>query len=359
MQIGGMIVFDIYDVINKAKSARATDVHLSVGNPPIIRVDGFLTKMQGFPSITANELRATVENLLGEHDILSGGKETDFSFGFQDVRIRANLYYERGNPALALRIITKKIRTLEELGLPGTIREFCERDTGLIIVTGPTGSGKSTTLAAMIDYINSKYAYHIITIEDPIEYVFEDKNSLIHQREVGRDTESFADGLKYALRQDPDIILVGEMRDLETISLALTAAETGHLVFGTLHTNSAATAPERIVDVFPAHQQKQVSLQLANTLVGVIYQRLIPKKTIGLMPIAEIMVANSAVKNLIREGKIHQIESIMQTAQKLGNVLFDDALLKAYFANEISKETVIGYARNPEEVAKKIGWTGV
>ena len=352
-------MLDIYDIINKAKGARATDVHISVGNPPIIRVDGFLTKMQGFQPVTASELREVVANILAEHDVMTEGREIDFSFGYQDVRVRANLYYERGNPALALRIITKKIRTLEELGLPGTLLEFCERDTGLIIVTGPTGSGKSTTLAAMIDYVNSKYAYHIITIEDPIEYVFEDKNSLIHQREVGRDTESFADGLKYALRQDPDIILVGEMRDLETISLALTAAETGHLVFGTLHTNSAATAPERIVDVFPAHQQKQVSLQLANTLIGVIYQRLVPRKTVGLMPIAEIMIANSAVKNLIREGKIHQIESIMQTAQKLGNVLFDDALLKAYFANEISKEIVIGYSRNPEEVAKKIGWTGI
>jgi len=350
---------DIYEIINKAKSARATDVHISVGNPPIIRVDGYLTKMQGYSPLSYGEVKEIVTRLLEEHDIMSRNKEVDFSFGFEDVRIRANLYYERGNPALALRIITKRIRTFEELGLPTTIRDFCDRDTGLIIITGPTGSGKSTTLAAMVDYINSKYAYHIITIEDPIEYVFENKNSLIHQREVGRDTESFADGLKYALRQDPDIILVGEMRDLETISLALTAAETGHLVLGTLHTNSAATAPERIVDVFPAHQQKQVSLQLANTLVGVIYQRLVPKKTIGMMPIAEILVANAAVKNLIREGKIHQIESIMQTAQKLGNVLFDDALLKAYFAGEITKETVMGFARNPEEVAKKIGWTGI
>ncbi|AFG34890.1 pilus retraction protein PilT [Fervidobacterium pennivorans DSM 9078] len=350
---------DIYEIISKAKNARATDVHISVGNPPIIRVDGYLTKMQGYSPLSYGEVKEIVTRLLEEHDIMSHNKEVDFSFGFEDVRIRANLYYERGNPALALRIITKRIRTFEELGLPTTIRDFCDRDTGLIIITGPTGSGKSTTLAAMVDYINSKYAYHIITIEDPIEYVFENKNSLIHQREVGRDTESFADGLKYALRQDPDIILVGEMRDLETISLALTAAETGHLVLGTLHTNSAATAPERIVDVFPAHQQKQVSLQLANTLVGVIYQRLVPKKTIGMMPIAEILVANAAVKNLIREGKIHQIESIMQTAQKLGNVLFDDALLKAYFTGEITKETVIGFARNPEEVAKKIGWTGI
>ncbi len=352
-------MLDIYDVINKAKSARATDIHISVGNPPIIRVDGFLSRMQGYQPLSSEDVSYAVKSLLESEDIMADSKETDFSFGFQDVRIRANLYYERGNPALALRIITKRIRTFEELGLPSILRDFCDRDTGLVIVTGPTGSGKSTTLAAMIDYINSKYAYHIITIEDPIEYVFENKNSLIHQREIGRDTESFADGLKYALRQDPDIILVGEMRDLETISLALTAAETGHLVFATLHTNSAATAPERIVDVFPAHQQKQVSLQLANTLVGVVYQRLVPKKTSGMMPIVEVLVANSAVKNLIREGKIHQIESIMQTAQKLGNILFDDALLKAYFSGEISKEVVVGFARNPEEVAKKVGWTGV
>ncbi|EKF49001.1 twitching motility protein [Thermosipho africanus H17ap60334] len=352
-------MLNIYEIINKAKSLRATDIHLSVDNPPVIRVDGFLSKMQGYQPITKVELKEALEQLLSENGVSAESMETDFSFGFQDVRIRANLYYERGNPAIALRIITKKIRTFEELGLPQILRDFCDRDTGLVIVTGPTGSGKSTTLAAMIDYINSKYAYHIITIEDPIEYVFENKNSLIHQREVGRDTEEFADALKYALRQDPDIILVGEMRDLETISMALTAAETGHLVFGTLHTNSAATAPERIVDVFPAHQQKQISLQLANTLVGVVYQRLVPKKNGGLVPIVEVLVANTAVRNLIREGKIHQIESIMQTAQKQGNILFDDALLKAYFAGEISKESVVAFARNPEEVSKKIGWTGI
>lgn len=352
-------MLNIYEIINKAKSLRATDIHLSVDNPPVIRVDGFLSKMQGYQPITKVELREALNQLLSENGVNAESMETDFSFGFQDVRIRANLYYERGNPAIALRIITKKIRTFEELGLPSILRDFCDRDTGLVIVTGPTGSGKSTTLAAMIDYINSKYAYHIITIEDPIEYVFENKNSLIHQREVGRDTEEFADALKYALRQDPDIILVGEMRDLETISMALTAAETGHLVFGTLHTNSAATAPERIVDVFPAHQQKQISLQLANTLVGVVYQRLVPKKNGGLVPIVEVLVANTAVRNLIREGKIHQIESIMQTAQKQGNILFDDALLKAYFSGEISKESVVAFARNPEEVSKKIGWTGI
>lgn len=350
-------MIDVYEIIQKAKQARATDVHLSVGNPPVLRIDGFLSRMQGYPPISAEDILGFVDSILHSRTKVKEKMEIDFSFGFQDLRVRANLYYERGNPALALRLITKRIRTFEELGLPPILKDFCDRDSGLLIITGPTGSGKSTTLAAMIEYINTTYAYHIITIEDPIEYVFENKNSLIHQREVGRDTESFYDGLKYALRQDPDIILVGEMRDLETISLALTAAETGHLVLATLHTNSAATAPERIVDVFPAHQQRQVSLQLANTLIGVVYQRLVPKKTSGLMPVVEVLVANTAVRNLIREGKIHQIEGMMQAAQKQGNVLFDDALVKAYLMGHISKETVLGFARNPEEVAKKIGWT--
>ncbi|ODN30699.1 type IV pilus twitching motility protein PilT [Fervidobacterium thailandense] len=350
-------MIDVYDIIQKAKHARATDVHLSVGNPPVLRIDGFLSRMQGYPPVSSEDILGFVESILHSRTKVKEKMEVDFSFGFQDLRVRANLYYERGNPALALRLITKRIRTFEELGLPPILKDFCDRDSGLLIITGPTGSGKSTTLAAMIEYINTTYAYHIITIEDPIEYVFENKNSLIHQREVGRDTESFYDGLKYALRQDPDIILVGEMRDLETISLALTAAETGHLVLATLHTNSAATAPERIVDVFPAHQQRQVSLQLANTLIGVVYQRLVPKKTSGLMPIIEVLVANTAVRNLIREGKIHQIEGMMQAAQKQGNVLFDDALVKAYLMGHITKETVMGFARNPEEVAKKIGWT--
>uniref|UniRef100_A0A7C5RJX2 Type IV pilus twitching motility protein PilT n=1 Tax=Fervidobacterium thailandense TaxID=1008305 RepID=A0A7C5RJX2_9BACT len=350
-------MIDVYEIIQKAKQARATDVHLSVGNPPVLRIDGFLSRMQGYPPINAEDILGFVDSILHSRTKVKEKMEIDFSFGFQDLRVRANLYYEKGNPALALRLITKRIRTFEELGLPPILKDFCDRDSGLLIITGPTGSGKSTTLAAMIEYINTTYAYHIITIEDPIEYVFENKNSLIHQREVGRDTESFYDGLKYALRQDPDIILVGEMRDLETISLALTAAETGHLVLATLHTNSAATAPERIVDVFPAHQQRQVSLQLANTLIGVVYQRLVPKKTSGLMPIVEVLVANTAVRNLIREGKIHQIEGMMQAAQKQGNVLFDDALVRAYLMGHISKETVLGFARNPEEVAKKIGWT--
>lgn len=352
---------DFFEIIARAKAQRATDIHLSVGNPPLVRVDGYLTRLQGYPALSSEAIKNFVLSVLSDDRVFESKTrltpELDFSFSFQDLRVRANYYMERGNPALALRLITKRIRNFEELGLPPILKDFCDRDTGLIIVTGPTGSGKSTTLAAMIEYINTTYAYHIVTIEDPIEYVFENKNSLIHQREVGRDTRSFQDGLKYALRQDPDIILVGEMRDLETISLALTAAETGHLVLATLHTNSAATAPERIVDVFPAHQQRQISLQLANTLIGVVYQRLVPRKGTGLIPVVEVLVSNTALRNLIREGKIHQIEGMMQAAQRQGNVLFDDALMKAFFNGEISKETVLEFARNPEEVAKKLGWT--
>ncbi len=351
-----MYGLDVGEVIRKAKVMRASDIHISAGLPPVVRIDGYLVKMDGYKPLTPHEIEEAIDILLAENELKRTGREQDFSFTYEDARIRANLYYERGYPALALRIITKKIRTIDELGLPEILKDFCERDTGLVLVTGPTGSGKSTTLAAMIDYINSKYAYHIITIEDPIEYIFENKQSVIHQRELGKDTDSFADGLKYALRQDPDIILVGEMRDLETISLALTSAETGHLVFATLHTNSAATAPERIVDVFPAHQQKQISLQLANTLIGVVYQRLVPKKGQGVYPVVEVLVATTGIKNLIREGKVHQIEGLMQAGQKQGNILFDDALVKAYLDGFITKETLLDFCRMPEEVRKKFGW---
>ncbi|SHH19394.1 twitching motility protein PilT [Thermosipho atlanticus DSM 15807] len=344
------------DIILKAKQMRASDIHLSTGLEPIIRVDGKLVKLSDFPPINANELKQAVEEILSEYSIESQKKEVDFSFSLEDLRVRANYYYERRNPALALRLITRKIRTVDELGLPQILKTFAERPYGLVLVAGPTGSGKSTTLAAMIEHINSEYAKHIITIEDPIEYVFENNKSLIHQREVGTDTLSFSDGLKYALRQDPDVILVGEMRDLETISMALTSAETGHLVFATVHTNSAASAPERIVDVFPAHQQKQISLQLANTLVAVIFQRLVPKKDSGVIPITEIMVATPAIRNLIREGKLHQIEGVMQASKSQGNTLFDDVLIEAYLKEIITKETLLENVRNLQEVQKRLGW---
>lgn len=351
-----MLGLNLEDVILKAFKYRASDIHITSEMPIMVRIDGKLVKLQDEHIPTNEEIDEAVKTLFTELGITSKRKEIDFSFSVQDIRVRANFYYEKRKPALALRLIPKKIRTIEELNLPTILEEFSEKEHGLVLVAGPTGSGKSTTLAAMIEHINSRFAKHIITIEDPIEYVFESKRSLIHQREVGTDTESFSDGLKYALRQDPDVILVGEMRDLETIALALTAAETGHLVFATIHTNSAAAAPERIIDVFPAHQQKQIALQLANTLIAVIFQRLVPKKDFGLYAIDEIMITTPAIKNLIRENKLHQIEGSMQTSKKMGNILFDDALLEAYFKGIITKETVFENARNVEEVSKKIGW---
>ncbi|AJG41315.1 twitching motility protein [Thermotoga sp. RQ7] len=346
-------------IITEAYGLRATDVHISAGCPPYYRIDGKLVPQEKYGKFSREDVMNSLKELFLEigHPFPPKEKEVDFSFTVGDaIRVRGNLYYERKNPAVAFRLIPKKIRTFQELGLPEILKTFVERKYGLILVAGPTGSGKSTTLAAMIDHINENFPYHIITIEDPIEYVFTNKKSVIHQRELGSDTDSFYNGLKYALRQDPDVILVGEMRDLETMALALTAAETGHLVLATVHTNSAASAPERIIDVFPAHQQRQIALQLANTLIAVIYQRLVPKANgIGFTPIVEIMVGTPAVRNLIRENKIHQLESVIQAGARHGMILFDDALVKAALRGDISREDAIQFARNQEEVARRLG----
>ncbi len=348
---------DIRPLVVQAQAVRATDIHLSHGIPPYFRIDGELVPQEKFGVMKGEEIKEAVRDLLEETGVEfdESAREIDFSFTVAgSIRVRGNFYYERGEAALALRLIPRKVRSIDELGLPQILKEIADQDFGFIIVTGPTGSGKSTTIAAMIDYLNERYPYHIITIEDPIEYIFDNKRSIIHQRELGKDTMSFTDGLKYALRQDPDVILVGEMRDLETMSLALTAAETGHIVFATVHTNSAATAPERIIDVFPAHQQRQVALQLANTLRAVIYQRLVPKKGGGMVAVQEIMIGTPAVANLIREGKLHQLEGIIQAGARYGMVLFDDALVDLYRKGIIDRQTVLDYARNPEEVEKKL-----
>lgn len=351
------MIVDIKKLIIDAYRMEASDVHLSVGVPPMLRIYGKLKRFNGIPAFTREDLTKSIQLLLDELEIDSKGKkETDFSFGIKDlIRVRANVFYERKNIAAALRIITKNIRSFDELGLPSILREFCDRDRGLILVAGPTGSGKSTTLAAMIDYINSRRPVHIITIEDPIEYLFESKVALIHQRELGSDTKSFADGLKYSLRQDPDVILVGEMRDPETMELALTAAETGHLVFATIHTNSAATAPERIIGVFPPTQQKQIALQIANTLIGIIYQRLLTRKDgKGFIPIVEILIGTPAIKNLIRENKLHQIESMMEAGGRVGMVTFDDALVRAFNQGLITKEDALLFARDQQNIRKRL-----
>jgi twitching motility protein PilT len=256
--------------------------------------------------------------------------------------------------AIALRLLSNKIRDITELGLPNTLNKFADLSFGIVLVTGPTGSGKSTTLAALIETINKKRPTHIITVEDPIEYVYTPKTAYINQREIETDTDSFSSALKYALRQDPDVILVGEMRDLETISLAIRAAETGHLVFSTLHTSGAAATIERIVDIFPAHQQKQIRVQLANTIQGVVYQRLVQKKGGGRIPIQEIMIANSAIRNLIREEKIHMIDNVITTSAAEGMVGFDTSLIKAYREGKITKESAYLFAKNKKSIVKNL-----
>ncbi len=353
-----MAILDIPKLIYHAFQLNASDVHLSVGEHPVYRVFGELQRLTDVPVFTKEDLEKSIDYLYEKIGLKkTDKKENDFSFGIKDtIRVRTNIYYERRNPAAAFRIITKKVRTLDDLQLPSILREWSEKKSGLILVAGPTGSGKSTSMAAMLEHINEISNVHILTVEDPIEYIFESKKALIHQRELGLDTDSFKDGLKFALRQDPDVILVGEMRDLETMALALTAAETGHLVFGTIHTNSAPTAPERIVDVFPAHQQRQITLQLANSLIGVLYQRLVKRKdNEGFFPVAEIMIATSGVRNLIREQKLHQIGTLMETGKKFGMKSFDEALLEAYDNQIISKDSLFNYCRDLEKVEKKIG----
>ncbi len=353
-----MAIIDIPKLILHAYKLNASDVHLSADDHPVYRMFGELKRLKDIPVMSGNDIKKSIELLYKNLGINPPEKkEFDFSFGIKDlIRVRANVYHERQNEAAAFRIITKNIRTLEDLGVPILLREISEKDRGLILVAGPTGSGKSTTMAAMLDHINSSRACHILTVEDPVEYVFGNKKSMIHQRELGLDTASFHDGLKYALRQDPDVILVGEMRDLETMELALTAAETGHLVFGTIHTNSAPTAPERIVDVFPAHQQKQIALQLANSLIAVIYQRLLRSvNNDKYHPVVEILLATDAIRNLIREGKLHQIETMMETGKKFGMISFDNALLDAYRQGKITKNDLMVYCRNMEKIEKSIG----
>ncbi|AKI97074.1 type IV pilus twitching motility protein PilT [Kosmotoga pacifica] len=347
----------IDEILSKGEKYGVSDIHITPGEKVVYRIDGSL--------MNDNELHITEENMsqiLKELEELSAialtvvdKKEVDFSFTFGESRVRGNLYFSNKQPILALRLIPKTIRTLDDLGYPQLFKEFCTPDKGLILVAGPTGSGKSTTLAAMLEHINRHRPVHLITIEDPIEYVFESKMALIHQRELGSDTASFYNGLKYALRQDPDVILVGEMRDPETMELAMTAAETGHLVFSTIHTNSAATTPERIIGVFPPHQQNQIAMQLANSLLAVIYQRLLKRKDgKGRISIIEIMVVTQAIRNLIREKKFHQIESMMQAGGKFGMITFDDALVNAFKEGLITMEQVKNFARDPETITRRL-----
>ena len=341
----------------------ASDLHLTVGDPPMLRVHGSIQPIDGKPApLTQEDLHASLYDILVEEQRkrLERDKELDFALELKNVgRFRANMFYTRRGEGAAFRYIPSKIKSLRELGLPEeTLRQLCDRKKGLILVTGPTGSGKSTTLAAMVDHINSTRYDHIITIEDPIEFIHEHKKCMVNQREVGSNTHSFANALKSALREDPDIILVGEMRDLETISLALTAAETGHLVFGTLHTMNAPKTVDRVIDVFPPEQQQQIRIMFAEAIVAVISQVLLKKRDgSGRVAALEIMVATTAVKNLIREGKTHQLPSIIQTSQKVGMQNMEQMLKNLAMSGKVDFKEAKMYASNPDLFDDRISET--
>ena len=325
----------------------ASDLHIQVGLPPILRIDGSLTPVNGIPALTEEMTEKLVFSTLDseQRETLMKDKEFDYSFSFGSLaRFRVNAFRERGNLAAAFRLIPNKIPTLEELALPQVVSTFADYPRGLVLVTGPTGSGKSTTLAALINKINHEKAVHIITIEDPIEFTYESKRSLIVQREVHYDTFSFARALKSVLREDPDVVLLGEMRDLETMSSAITIAETGHLVFATLHTNSAAQSIDRMIDVFPAEQQPQIRSQFSNVLMAILSQRLVPAIAGGRVAATEIMVANTAVRSIIREGKTHQLDTTIQTGINEGMQTMDRTLVKLIQTGVVSYDTAREFA---------------
>ena len=348
---------DLVELLTIGIDRKASDVHLTVGIPPTYRIDGTLV-----PSVerklTQEDTLYLIKQAMDEKKLnkLYETGEIDFSYSIPSVgRFRVNAFRQRGSYAMVLRIIPMEIPLIEELGLPPILNSLSKLPRGLILVTGPTGSGKTTTLASMINKINSERKCHIVTLEDPLEYLHSHKKSIVNQREVGSDTESFANGLRGALREDPDVILVGEMRDLETISIAITAAETGHLVLSTLHTNGAAKTIDRVIDVFPPYQQQQIRVQLAAVIEAVISQQLLPKASgKGRIVANEIMTATPAIRNLVREGKNHQIDTTIQTSAALGMQTMDTALVTLYRKGEITKETAIGLAYNMDEVRKKI-----
>lgn len=332
---------------------KASDLHLQVGLPPMLRIDGALVPVSGADVLTEETAEALIFAVLDEDQkqVLLKDKEFDFSFAFGDLgRFRVNAFHERGNLAAALRLIPNEILSLEQLGLPAIVSKFATYPRGLVLVTGPTGSGKSTTLASMIHKINLEQSQHIITIEDPIEYTHRSHKSIVVQREVHYDTYSFSAALRSALREDPDVVLIGEMRDLETIASAITIAETGHLVFATLHTNSASQSVDRMIDVFPPHQQPQIRAQLANILMAILSQRLVPSIGGGRVAAAEILVATPAVRNIIREGKTHQLEAVIQTGSEFGMQSMDKTLIDFIKAGTITYEEARNYAVDQTEL---------
>ncbi len=331
----------------------ASDLHLAVGRRPTIRVDSVLIPLAQESILTKEEAEGLTSALLTEDQkrIFLEKKQVDFSFNYEDkARFRVNVYLQRGFAAAALRLIPAQIRTLEELNMPPLLHDFAKLNQGFILVVGPAGHGKSTTLAALLDEVNHKRNVHIITVEDPIEYIFSQDRSIVSQREVGMDTLSFNDALRAVLRQDPDVIMIGEMRDPETIATAMTAAETGHLVFSTLHTNSASQTIDRIIDSFPPNQQGQIISQLASTLVGIISQRLVPRLGGGRIPATEIMLMNPAIRNLIREKKIYQIDLVIETNVQEGMMSLNRSLVNLVKRKEISLDQAEVHSLNPSEL---------
>lgn len=333
----------------------ASDLHLTAGFPPTIRIHGDLIAVAGEPVLTSEDVQNLITPLLSDiqKNIFGQNFEVDFSFDYQGkARFRVNLYRQKGNPSAALRLIPFAIPEIETLGLPPVVTKLTELKQGFILVTGPTGHGKSTTLASFINKINQSRAVHVITIEDPIEYVYPKGKSLIEQREMFRDTRSWSNALRAALREDPDVVLVGEMRDLETIAAAMTIAETGHLVFATLHTNSAAQSVDRVIDVFPEVQQPQIRLQLASTLEAIVSLRLIPTIQPGRVLATEVLFATPAVKNIIREGKSHLIDNMIETSAEYGMQILEKSLSDLVKKGKISNDTAMGYALRPELLGK-------
>ena len=347
----------IDQILTTAHAAGASDVHITVGIQPKMRVNGALISMEG-DALSSADTAEMANGLMNKHQkaIFDENGEVDMSYEIENIgRYRVNIYKQRGFTAMAFRLINTVVPSPASLGIPSSVIELGQKKRGLVLVTGPTGSGKSTTLAAIVDAINKTREAHVITLEEPIEYLHHHNKSIVNQREVGQDTVSYANALRAALREDPDVILVGEMRDFETISVAITAAETGHLVLSTLHTIGATNTVDRVIDVFPPHQQQQVRVQLSNVLEAVISQQLVPslgnKKRIAAF---EVMYANAAVRNLIRESKTHQLMSTIQTNRQSGMISMDDALVALYNECAISKETAIQFAQDPKTIVNKL-----
>ena len=360
MQAAGV---NLRSLLEEVIEREASDLHITAGECPKLRVDGDIVSSRFESVLSAKDTLQVAYSVLTENQKkrFELDDELDFSFGIQNLaRFRGNVFKQRGCVTMVIRQIPITIKSFADLGLPQVLAKLAEKPRGLVLVTGPTGSGKSTTLAAMIDKINREMKGHIITVEDPIEFIHRHQSCIINQREVGSDTKSFANALKYALREDPDVVLIGEMRDLETIQAAITIAETGHLCFATLHTNSAAEAINRMIDVFPSHQQSQVRAQLAFTLEGIVTQQLLPKaKGKGRAMAAEILVVTPAIRALIRDDKVHQIYSMMQGGKKFGMQTLNDALYVLYMSREVTVDECLRVSGDPNEFLRMIGMTPV